>query len=128
MKQFLSSTITCRYLKSLELKSIVQPFLTSEVTLLFSITAKKYPIFGTQWHPEKNNFEYNTNEDICHTSTAILMTQYMSNFFVNQARKSQHKFASEERLQELVIYNYSPVYTGKTDGDHQNFEQCYMFD
>jgi len=93
-----------------------------------TIEAKNYPIYGTQWHPEKNNFEFNTNLEICHTSIAVLMTQYMSNFFVNQARKNQHEFASEERLQELLIYNYSPVYTGKTDGAHKNFEQCYMFD
>ena len=52
----------------------------------------------------------------------------MSDFFVNEAKKSQHQFSSEEKLQDLLIYNYSPIYTGKGDDEYKNFAQIYKFD
>jgi len=31
------------------------------------------------------------------------------NFFVSEARKSQHKFPSKEAEKEVLIYNYNPA-------------------
>ena len=56
------------------------------------------------------------------------MAQHITNFFVRQARKSKHRLESEERLQELLIYNHQTEYTAINDGKLKNFEQCYMFD
>ena len=47
-------------------------------------TAKKYPIYGTQWHPEKNVFEWTTKEGINHSEHAIMITQTAVNFFVSE--------------------------------------------
>ena len=47
-------------------------------------TGKKYPIYGTQWHPEKLQFEWEPKEAISHSPDAILVGQYMANFFVKQ--------------------------------------------
>lgn len=83
----------------------------------------KYPIYTTQWHPEKNSFEWNLNEDIPHESMSIRLTQYMSNFFVDESRRSQHKFSTPEQEAGSLIYNFPVVYTGNVS----NFEQCYIF-
>ena len=46
--------------------------------------AKKYPIYGTQWHPEKNVFEWTTKEGINHSEHAVIITQTAANFFVSE--------------------------------------------
>mmetsp|Transcript_14947 Transcript_14947/g.28269 ORF Transcript_14947/g.28269 Transcript_14947/m.28269 type:complete len:360 (-) Transcript_14947:213-1292(-) len=87
-----------------------------------AMEGKKYPIYGTQWHPEKNNFEWTTLVDIPHLPEAIELSQAMGNVFLNSARKSQHSFSSQKKLQESLIYNYDPVRdpTGY-------FQQIYQF-
>ena len=54
------------------------------------------------------------------------VAQYFANFFVSETRKNGHKFESEEEERDNLIYNYSPVYTGKLDDS--SFEQAYFFD
>jgi gamma-glutamyl hydrolase len=83
----------------------------------------KYPVYGIQWHAEKNAFEWTLNENIPHQKMSIELTQYISNFLVNEARLSQHKFPTAEEEAASLIYNYAPVYTGNVS----NFEQCYIF-
>ena len=39
------------------------------------------------------------------------------------ARKSSHQFPSEEDAEKWLIYNYSPVYSGKAGS---SFEQVYL--
>jgi gamma-glutamyl hydrolase len=97
------------------------------VEFVSMIEAFKYPIFGSQWHPEKNNFEWGEtsegipNEAIDHSHDAVLASQYMANFFVDQARKSAHKFPTETEEDGALIYNYKPT---KTTG---SFVQEYFF-
>mmetsp|Transcript_34599 Transcript_34599/g.90608 ORF Transcript_34599/g.90608 Transcript_34599/m.90608 type:complete len:313 (+) Transcript_34599:629-1567(+) len=88
-----------------------------------TIEGKKYPVWGTQWHPEKNAFEFTDREAIPHSEQAVSVCQYTSNFFVNQARKSSHTFNYTE-LNQYIIWNYSPVFTYL---DGSNFEQEYWF-
>lgn len=87
-----------------------------------TVEAYDYPIYGTQWHPEKNAFEW-TRPYIPHSPSAVKTTFYMAEFFVNEARKNFHRFESEEGESKALIYNYSPVYTGHNSG----FEQTYYF-
>ena len=89
-----------------------------------TIEGRKYPVFGSQWHPEKNIFEWTDREDIPHFQEAVRVAQYTANFFVDQARKSQHVFPFPELVNE-IIYNFSPEYT-YVHGS--NFEQCYYWD
>ena len=93
------------------------------IEFVSTIEAKKYPFYGTQWHPEKNSFEWTLRRNIPHQAMSVKVTQYLSNFFVNEARYSKHKFETLEEEESALIYNYCPVYTGKI----ANFEQCYMF-
>ncbi|KAK3883601.1 hypothetical protein Pcinc_012104 [Petrolisthes cinctipes] len=118
-----------------------QKFSTSGLSELFNLLATSFdddglefvslmehwtlPIFGSQFHPEKNPFEW-ANDDkhdaIPHTPNAILSAQYFANFFVNQARGNNQTFASSGEESSL-IYNYTPYYTGNTSG----FLQSYLF-
>ncbi|XP_031551380.1 gamma-glutamyl hydrolase-like [Actinia tenebrosa] len=88
-----------------------------------TIEGIKYPIFGVQWHPEKNQFEWSTKESIPHSTDAIHLGQYMANFLVDQARMNDHHFPSQDKEDAALIYNYNPTYTGH----FSNFTQCYYF-
>ncbi|XP_045214855.2 gamma-glutamyl hydrolase-like isoform X2 [Mercenaria mercenaria] len=81
-----------------------------------------YPIYGTQWHPEKPNFTWNSKDHINHGPEAIRVAQYVANFFVAEARKSGHRFSSQKEEIDALIENYNPVY-------HKDytFEDRYYF-
>jgi len=91
-----------------------------------SMEAYKYPIYGTQWHPEKNTFEWGKtngipNEAINHSPEAILIAQYTADFFVQQARQNTHQYADPNEEDAALINNYN-VY--KTTG---SFMETYFF-
>jgi gamma-glutamyl hydrolase len=91
-----------------------------------TIEAKKYPIFGTQWHPEKNGFEWNKAQDgtpyeaIDHSASGQRATQYMADFFVGQARRSSHRFADRQVEDAALMSNYKPTRT------YTDFTQTYF--
>jgi len=68
------------------------------------------PWFGVQWHPEKNTFEHGLSadgtpfENIPHDPDAVAVQQYMSNFFVNQARRSTQRFSNHTMAALRLIY------------------------
>lgn len=51
-------------------------------------TAYNYPVYGTQWHPEKNAFEW-SRPYIPHSPSAVRTTFYMADFFVNEGVKTE---------------------------------------
>lgn len=77
-------------------------------TFVGMIEGVKYPIYGTQFHPEKNLFEWN-QASIPHFYEAVEMSQFLSNFFVSQTRKNLNQFPSNE-LTPALIYNWPPVF------------------
>eukprot|EP00003_Mantamonas_plastica_P024915 TRINITY_DN4762_c0_g1_i1.p1 TRINITY_DN4762_c0_g1~~TRINITY_DN4762_c0_g1_i1.p1 ORF type:complete len:378 (+),score=134.15 TRINITY_DN4762_c0_g1_i1:129-1136(+) len=89
-----------------------------------SIEGKEFPIYGTQWHPEKPLFEWNPNEVINHSFDSVVANRFTNTFFVNEARKNTHHFANKQEEYDALIYNYNPVYTEKLD---PSFEQSYFF-
>ncbi|XP_027733217.1 gamma-glutamyl hydrolase-like [Vombatus ursinus] len=95
-----------------------------DVEFISTMEAYDYPVYGVQWHPEKSAFEWKNLTGIAHTPMAIKTSFYMAYFFVNEARKSHHHFASKDEEAKELIYNYSPVFTG----DKSLFQQCYFFD
>lgn len=52
------------------------------------VSAYKYPIYGTQWHPEKNAFNWDPRYVINHDAHAVRVAQYFANFFVNEGRQT----------------------------------------
>jgi len=96
------------------------------VEFVSTIEAYKYPIYGTQWHPEKNPFEWSKvngapYEAINHSPNAVAVAQFTANFFVQEVRKNNHKFADPKEEEEVLIYNYQPTYT------EEDFVQTYYF-
>ncbi|KAL9656722.1 hypothetical protein ABK040_002989 [Willaertia magna] len=85
---------------------------------------KKYPIYASQFHPEKISFEWYPLEDINHSFDSVIANNYFAQFFVDETRKNLHQFDKIEKEQKALIYNYTPVYTGLFDDD---FVQCYFF-
>ena len=80
------------------------------------------PYYASIFHPEKVPFEFIEDDDhknIPHDLKAIQTSQYFSNFFVNECRKSSHVFDMKSKL----IYNFKPEYTIH----YQNYEQMYFF-
>lgn len=94
-----------------------------------TMEAFKYPIYGSQWHPEKNSFEWAKTtagipaEAINHSPEAVVIAQYTANFFVQEARKSTHSFPSPEEEDAALIYNYKPTKTASGG----SFMQKYYF-
>ncbi|EFA81874.1 peptidase C26 family protein [Heterostelium album PN500] len=94
------------------------------LTFLSTIEAKNYPIYGTQWHPEKPLFEWWDEEVMNHSYDSILANQYTALFFVNQARNNNNKFTYPAQESTSLIYNFTPVYSFDIAPD---FEQVYYF-
>ncbi|XP_074478295.1 gamma-glutamyl hydrolase-like isoform X2 [Sebastes fasciatus] len=93
-----------------------------ETEFVSTVEAYDYPIYGTQWHPEKNAFEWKKSY-VPHSPSAVRTSYYMAEFFVNEARKNFHRFESDEEETKALIYNYNPVYVGP----ESVFEQIYYF-
>ena len=91
---------------------------------------RQYPIYASQWHPEKIQFEWVVNEsvgNINHDAEAIQVGQYFSNFLVNEARKNGQHFVNKTEEISRLMYNYHKylVYTGPNRG--ADFEEIYQF-
>lgn len=67
---------------------------------------------AVQFHPERNPFEWDTQEDVSHTPDAIRAMQYLSEFFINEARQNANVFPSADVEQKALIYNFHPMFTG----------------
>ncbi|KAH9365509.1 hypothetical protein HPB48_016287 [Haemaphysalis longicornis] len=97
------------------------------VTFISSLEGRLFPFYAVQFHPEKTNFEWERNDRhkyVPHGPDALSVSQYLGNFFVNEARKNLHKFATEEEEQSALIYNYPATFTQK----HSAYTQMYIFD
>jgi anthranilate/para-aminobenzoate synthase component II len=48
---------------------------------------RRYPIYGLQFHPEKNIYEWRKDKHHPHSAQAIRVSQYFGNFFVSEGKK-----------------------------------------
>jgi len=90
-----------------------------------TIEGREFPFYATQWHPERNQFEWGVEETLCKTSDAIQSMQYLSDFFVLESRKNFHYCLSS--CQSALIYNFQPTYTGQDTSDNTPDQQVYLF-
>lgn len=96
-------------------------------TFVSAIESKKHPVYGVQWHPEKNMFEWAVTSDgqffeaIDHSLEAVLASQYFANFFVNKCRHNHNRFESVAEQQAALIYNYPKFASGP------DFVETYYF-
>lgn len=96
------------------------------VEFVSSVEGIKYPVFATQWHPEKPQFEW-VNEVINHSNEATEAMQYIANFLVSQARLNNQTFPTTQAENAALIYNYGANlrYTGASSD--ASFEQTYIW-
>ena len=83
--------------------------------------------FGSQFHPEKVQFELNGNQDTNtpHDIQSIFANQYFANFFVEQCRISNNNTMFESEYDKRIIYNYTPYYSDANETS--DYEQIYLF-
>ncbi|XP_029998452.1 gamma-glutamyl hydrolase isoform X2 [Sphaeramia orbicularis] len=88
-----------------------------------TIEGKKYPFYGVQWHPEVNRFQWNSEMNFPHSLHAVQLSSQLAEFFVNEGRRSLHRFDNPEEEAASLIYNYTPMFAGNFTG----YEQIYFF-
>ena len=93
-------------------------------TFISAMEGKQWPIFGSQFHPEKPMFEWYVGEGIDHSTASVAANLYFARFLGNLARSSNSRAMSEESFAQLGIYNYRPVYS---EAVMTSFEQIYAF-
>lgn len=95
-----------------------------------TMEGRKYPFTAVQWHPEKNAFEWSPELHIPHSPEAVRMCQEVANFFVSEARKNLHSAKDAADEDDMLIYNWSPHFTGKRSvpGFERDFLQAYFFE
>jgi gamma-glutamyl hydrolase len=52
---------------------------------------REYPLYGLQFHPEKNIYEWGEDRAYNHAAVGIRVSQYFANFFVNEGKKNEPK-------------------------------------
>ena len=102
----------------------------SFVSTIEPTNPKTFPVYATQYHPEKNNFEYglvsNGNdvpyESINHSEDAITLSIYLARFFVALTRKCH--VGIYNKVERHPIINMYEVRRGEEFGLH-GFEQIF---
>ena len=59
---------------------------TQGLEFVSSFEHRQYPIYGVQFHPEKNAYEWKVTNKIAHTAGAISAGQYFADFFINEGK------------------------------------------
>ncbi|EAR82410.1 class I glutamine amidotransferase (macronuclear) [Tetrahymena thermophila SB210] len=76
---------------------------------------KVYPFYGTQFHPEKLQFDQSSKNNKQFTINQLRIAQHIPNFFYTECLKSNQRFDSAQEQQSLLIENHQPVYKGGLD-------------
>jgi gamma-glutamyl hydrolase len=80
----------------------------------------KYPLYGIQFHPEKNPFEWKVFAD--RSFDGVEVVQMMANRLIEVARMNRNRFSSFEELDKVSIHNFNPQPTT------MSFTEIYVFD
>ncbi|CAL8463735.1 g3269 [Coccomyxa elongata] len=95
-----------------------------------TMESKKYPYTATQWHPEKNAYEWGDKLHIPHSKGAIDVTYAVASFFVDQARGNFHAPRSILEEDDALIYGARLEFTGRhtSEDDAPWMDEGYFFD
>lgn len=94
------------------------------VRFISTMEHRTYPFYGVQFHPEKVLYEWVENYNISHLADATKASQYFARFFVDECRRSGHKFPDYAEENRHLIYNF-PVTFSAVKGS--TYQQAYMF-
>jgi len=74
-------------------------------TFVSTIEHDTKPIYATQWHPEANQFDGDDKRGDStpdRSSEAVDVVQFMSKFFVGEARRNDHTFGEDEWKESVI--------------------------
>jgi len=75
-----------------------------------TLEAWDYPITATQWHPERNAYEWRDSiAATAHTPQSIAAMQYMATFFVGDARRNAQSFSDLALFAKYSVFSYPLV-------------------
>lgn len=95
---------------------------TDPMPFVASLEAKDYPIFSTQFHPEKPSQLWTDNDGINHTWESINLQKQFSEFIVKLSRENPNRFADFDAEVAVDIMNYNMIFTE----NHQSW--VYVFE
>ncbi|RHY33789.1 hypothetical protein DYB32_001412 [Aphanomyces invadans] len=113
------------------LRAFFRPLATSVdrqgVVYVAAIEARTMPIYGIQFHPEKNPYEFGHNKlgahyAIDHSYDAILASQAFAHFFIREAQQNNHTFESPSEEQAALLYNQHT-----TNRSYPSYEEILVF-
>jgi len=73
---------------------------------------KNYPVFGTQWNPEKPTYHWRTTSDIPKTKEAMQVNTKLMEMFIDHARQNKNSFPDGTEEDHLIykFKSYRTVY------------------
>jgi gamma-glutamyl hydrolase len=76
-----------------------------------TVEAKNYPFSATQWHPEKNSFEWDGSgsRNVPHSANAVGVSWHMATEFVARARLNRNRFSSKAAEDFALIDQWETV-------------------
>ncbi|EDQ85524.1 gamma-glutamyl hydrolase [Monosiga brevicollis MX1] len=74
-----------------------------------SMEGKTMPVYGVQWHPEKNTYEWGSTQANPHSAAAVDVAYHMARFFVNEARKNNHVYPADALDKPLAGLTMRPA-------------------
>ena len=86
-------------------------FMPNGTAFIASVEAKDYPIFATQYHPEKPTQDWFDGKNINHSHESIELQQHFSKVFVDMARANPNTFGNFSETDQHVISNYEVINT-----------------
>jgi len=78
------------------------------------LEAKNYPIYTTQYHPERVLSEWNNKTQFKHPEEAVQAILVHATFFVSEAKKNDNKFINDQAIHKFLVVNHEHVYMNVT--------------
>lgn len=89
------------------------------------IENKKYPIFGVQFHPEKNKFEHHPSVTADRDDETLTICDDLANLFLTQIKKGNSR--KTQQLQDWILQERSMRYTLYVETNVGVFDEIYFF-
>jgi gamma-glutamyl hydrolase len=82
------------------------------ITFVSGIESKRYPIMGTQFHPEEPSQQWTDGLNINHSWESIELQEMFSRELVMMARRNGNTFGNYTEYAPYDISNYNVIDTG----------------
>lgn len=89
------------------------------------IENKHYPIFGVQFHPEKNKYEHHASVIANREQETLELCDQMANMFLSQIKKGRNRKMLQ--LQNWILQERSMRYTLYVETNVGVFDEIYFF-